>query len=329
MSGLRQAKQAILKAGRATGAFALVRGSGWRAQRLLILCYHGISKEDEHEWNPGLYIPQAKFRERMELLRSGGYRVLPLDESLRLLQLGKLPPRSVAITFDDGAHDFFTLAYPVLKEFGYASTVYLTTYYCLNQLPVFDVVSSYVLWKGRARLEGNTGWRERARRLYQEVRENKIGAAEKDSLAEDLAQRLGVDYQRIRDHRILYLMNPAEVKTISENGVSIELHTHRHRTPRDRALFEREIVDNRKEIVAITGKTPTHFCYPSGDYVPEFFGWLRDLGVQSATTCVTGLAASSSNIFELPRLLDVDTLTDIEVEGWLTGLSALLPARSS
>ncbi|MEP6714675.1 MAG: polysaccharide deacetylase family protein [Terriglobia bacterium] len=322
MSLLRTAKQSALAAAAATGAFSIVRASRWRTARLLILCYHGISKEDEHEWNPGLYIPQAKFRRRMELLRAGGYNVLPLDEAVRLLEAGHLPPRSVAITFDDGAHDFYALAYPVLKEFGYPSTVYLTTYYCLNQLPVFDVVSSYILWKGHA-----PNWKETARSLYNQVRKDGLDASQKDALAEDLARRHNVDYQHIRDSRILYLMTPAEVREIAQNNVSIELHTHRHRTPRERSLFEREIVDNRNEITAITGVNPTHFCYPSGDYAPEFFVWLRELGVKSATTCVTGLATPAANPYELPRLLDVDTLSDTEVEGWLTGISAFLSGR--
>ena len=45
---LRAAKLAALRAARRMGAYALLRGSQWRAQRLLILCYHGISLADEH-----------------------------------------------------------------------------------------------------------------------------------------------------------------------------------------------------------------------------------------------------------------------------------------
>jgi peptidoglycan/xylan/chitin deacetylase (PgdA/CDA1 family) len=343
MSLLKAAKQAVLRTAGIAGALALARNSSWRSARLLILCYHGISKEDEHEWNPGLYMTPALFRRRMELLRCGGYRVLPLDESLRLLSAGKLPPKSVTITFDDGAHDFHALAFPILKEFGYPATLYLTTYYCLHQLPVFDVVSSYVLWKGRERaldarglLDGahepfslaNGAWRTVARTVYEQVRRDHLSADGKDALAEEIARRLGVDYQSIRDKRLLGLMRPEEVRDAARNGISIELHTHRHRTPRDRGLFEREIADNRRGILEMTGRDPRHFCYPSGDYVPEFFSWLRECGVRSATTCVTGLAGRDSNPYELPRLLDVETLSEIEFESWLAGFSVLLPMRA-
>jgi peptidoglycan/xylan/chitin deacetylase (PgdA/CDA1 family) len=343
MSLIRSAKRSVLAVSKSAGAFSLIANSRWRASRLLILCYHGISKDDEDQWSPGLYMKPATFRGRMEMLRKGGYTVLDLGEGLRLLSSGELPPRSVVITFDDGDHDFYQLAWPILREFGFPSTVYLTTYYCLNQLPVFDVVCSYVLWKGRGRtfvadgliggntgrieLAGDTGWRAIARLFHKQVRDDRLSALEKDALAEELASRLQVDYSRIRDQRLLYLMSPAEVREVSQNGVAVELHTHRHRTPRDRALFDREIVDNRDEIIRITQREPKHFCYPSGDYAPEFYGWLRAAGVRSATICVPGLAAHATNPYELPRLLDVETLSGIEFEGWLTGFSSFMPGR--
>src|SRR5918992_5738383 len=106
----KQAKRAALGVSKRLGLFGAVRDGRWRRQRLLILGYHGISLDDEHEWNPGLYMKAADFRERMALLRRGGYRVLSLDVALRLLRENDLPPKSVVITFDDGFHDFYACA---------------------------------------------------------------------------------------------------------------------------------------------------------------------------------------------------------------------------
>ena len=40
------------------------------------------------------------------------------------------PPKSVAITFDDGLKNFYDIAYPILKENGFAATVFLVPEYC-------------------------------------------------------------------------------------------------------------------------------------------------------------------------------------------------------
>ena len=74
----------------------------------------------------------------MELLARAGYNVLPLSEAVNRLQHGTLPDRAVVITFDDGLHDFYSVALPILESFGYPVTLYLTTYYVEFNRPVFD-----------------------------------------------------------------------------------------------------------------------------------------------------------------------------------------------
>src|SRR5215212_5598986 len=140
----RELKLFLLSAARAAGAFQLFRNTRWRGERLLIVCYHGVSIDDEHEWAPGLYVTAEDFEERLKLLRHRGCTVLPLDEAVRRLYERTLPPRSVALTFDDGNFDFFSRAWPLLKAYDIPASVYLTTYYCETNLPVFPLVVSYI-----------------------------------------------------------------------------------------------------------------------------------------------------------------------------------------
>jgi len=337
---LKSAKIAALQVARAAGIFAAVKASQWRNQRLLILCYHGISFEDEHAWSPGLYLSPARFRERMQILAHGGYRVLPLAEALDRLENGTLPPKSITITFDDGDYNFHALAYPVLREFGLPVTLYLSTYYVRKQMPVFDVTAAYLIWKHRGKRLNLSGLipgeeeilvsdpRALFVRLHGAVQERNLSADEKDGVLDELARRVHADLGEIRRRRIFHLMTAEETAEVARAGISIEMHTHRHRTPRDRGLFEREIEDNRWEITEITGKPPLHFCYPCGDYAPEFFGWLREQGVRSATTCNLGFASPGNSPLELPRLLDISSFSAVEFEGWLAGVCAALPSRS-
>src|SRR5215472_15490765 len=148
---LKNARRALLHLQRRSGVFRLVLKSQWRTKRLLILCYHGVSRFDEHLWRPSLYMQPEVFRQRLEILKQGRYNVLRLGEGLQRLQAGELPPRSVAITLDDGGYDFYAAAFPLIRSYGFPVTVYQTTYYGDYQKPIFNLVCSYMLWKGRDR----------------------------------------------------------------------------------------------------------------------------------------------------------------------------------
>jgi len=339
---LKKTKQATLGTLKTSGVFRFVENSRWRQHRLLILAYHGISLDDEHQWDYTQFMPPEFFRTRMQLIKSSGCTVLPLGEAFKRLYSGDLPDKSVAITFDDGTYDFYKQAHPILREFDFPATLYLTTFYSHYNKPVFDVMCSYLLWKGRSKtLDLNTitgnGLRvdlsskvsryAAFKEIQRSAGERKLCAKEKDGLAASLAKQLNIDYDALLAGRVLQLVNPDEVKALAAAGVDIQLHTHRHRVPLDRELFRREIEDNRRSIKDITGMTPSHFCYPSGVYDQTFLPWLEEAGIVSATTCEIGFASRQAHPLLLPRLLDTSGLSDIEFEGWLTGVSAALPRR--
>jgi hypothetical protein len=67
-----------------------------------------------------------------------------------------------------------------------------------------------------------------------------------------------------------------------------------------------------------------HFCYPSGVYSREFLPWLAEENIISATTCDVGLAGRHTNPLLLPRVIETNSRTALEFEGWLTGVADLL-----
>src|SRR6266550_5295513 len=150
MSMLKKFKQAALKSLKTAGVSTLVHNSRWRRQRLLILAYHGISLTDEHLWNGSQFMPADVFRNRLTQLKRSNSTVLTLGEAVERLYANDLPDRAVALTFDDGLSDFYRRAFPLIREFDVPVTLYLTTFYSYYQRPVFDLMSSYLLWKGRS-----------------------------------------------------------------------------------------------------------------------------------------------------------------------------------
>jgi peptidoglycan/xylan/chitin deacetylase (PgdA/CDA1 family) len=338
----RNLRRFALRTLKNVGAFRLVEAGGWRQQRLLILCYHGVALADEDQWRPTLYMSSQLLERRLQVLRDGKYAVLPLPEAIDRLYRKDLPPRSVALTFDDGGYDFYKKAYPLLKHFGFPATVYLTTYYSELQRPIFSLACSYLLWKARGRGTvdlstfgadavtriGSDESRNRAAgRIVELVDQQDLTGQQKDAVAARLAQDLGIDYDELRRKRILQLMSRQEVQELAAEGVNFELHTHRHRTPLDEELFRREIRENRAHIALAAPGERKHFCYPSGAWRPEFFKWLLAEGIVSATTCDTGLATASSNPLLLPRLVDTSARTDLEFESWLNGIGHFLSRR--
>lgn len=339
---LSRLRGGLLSAVDRAGLAAALGRSAWRARRLFILCYHGVSTLDEHEWDGDLYISQARLRERLALLRALDAAILPLDEAVRRLGEGTLPPRAVALTFDDGAADFASRAVPVLREFGAPATVYVTTHYTHHRLPVFNPALRYVLWRGRASgadlapLIGAPGplrpWprpvmMETARQIREHVIASGAGTRERHQWLERIGAAVGVDVAEVTASGRLALMTPDEVRALPRDLVDVQLHTHRHQTPRDEASFRREIEDNRADLAAMgwPAGARTHFCYPSGDYSARFLPWLRALGVASATTCVPGLAGPGDDPLLLPRLIDAMSTSEATFRAWVLGTAAFAP----
>jgi peptidoglycan/xylan/chitin deacetylase (PgdA/CDA1 family) len=338
---LRSLKLATLRALQNAGVFSRIADSRWRQDRLLILCYHGISLEDEHLWDPDLYMAPQQFAARMRLLEKNKCTVLQLEEGLQRLYARNLPPRSVVLTFDDGSYDFYAQALPVLQKYGFPATVYLTTYYCTHGLPVFNVACRYILWKQRGvqvprdtkfaldlDLRDSYACARTFRVVLRYCEERGLSGHEKHSLLEVIAQRLGFDFDRFMARRTLQLLTPQETAGLAAAGIDFQLHTHRHCTPNNPGAFQTEVEENRSQLRRITGSIARHFCYPSGVIQPRFLPWLQTLGVLSATTCEQGLAGSSTSPYLLPRHIDASGSTEWEFEGWLSGVSSLLSRQA-
>lgn len=94
-----------------------------------VLMYHALEDETHpagaKDAGEQLYVLHVKqFREQMEYLHREGYRTFLLEE-LHLLDVW--PEKSVVLTFDDGHESNYTLALPVLQEYGFKAVFFITT----------------------------------------------------------------------------------------------------------------------------------------------------------------------------------------------------------
>lgn len=310
-------------------------------RRLQILCYHGFSYRDEHEFLPGLFMRPELFRQRMEWLARKNFKVIGLDESVKRLEAGTLPDHSVVVTSDDGFRSIGDLAAPIVEGLNIPFTIYVTTYYMDKATPIFRLVMQYMAWKSNDK-DGKalaslaeqylpSEWQARLASttpLWQliDYAEAELDESQRVQLCQKAATLLNVDYDSIAKDGLLTLMTEDEIKAIAERGIDIQLHTHRHSLPEDAELATREIIQNRERLAPLAQKPLDHFCFPSGIWTRKHWPSLKAAGIRSATTCEPGLNTAKTPALALNRFLDRDDISQIEFEAELYGFKELLRA---
>jgi peptidoglycan/xylan/chitin deacetylase (PgdA/CDA1 family) len=97
----------------------------------LIACYHAVCSG----WTGSSAVSESGLAAQLALLRRRGYTGLTFSEMERLRRQGELPPRSVAITFDDGYASVLR-AREILAAAGYPATVFVVTQFAESGSPL-------------------------------------------------------------------------------------------------------------------------------------------------------------------------------------------------
>jgi peptidoglycan/xylan/chitin deacetylase (PgdA/CDA1 family) len=300
---------------------------------LRIICYHGFAIAEEYKYRGTLFIRDELFRRRMKYLQRKGFPILPLREAIEALGADQLPACATVITMDDGWRGVYSVGLPIIKELQIPVTVYVTTYYIEHPMPVYSVTLSYLFWRSKKRwvdlprglgtfdLDSPSAGAEEAAHEFGML----LPPAERFLFLRELGDALGVPFEEIERQHLFYVMNEQELRCLSNAGVDIQLHSHRHQwSLEDREKVEAEIVENREFLQRIVSHPLEHFCYPSGVYALHQGKWLAALGVKSATTIDPGLNYADTSRFALRRTVDGTRVTDIEFAAEMTGFMEII-----
>lgn len=94
-----------------------------RPPAIPVLNYHSVRDI------PGniVVIREDRFREQMQYLHDEGYTTLSMAEFTGILEGSSAPPpKPVLLTFDDGYTDNYTAVTPILLEFGFRATLFMS-----------------------------------------------------------------------------------------------------------------------------------------------------------------------------------------------------------
>jgi peptidoglycan/xylan/chitin deacetylase (PgdA/CDA1 family) len=278
--------------------------------------YHRVETLVADPWQ--LAVTPDRFARQIALLRRRK-RVVPLSWLATELKAGRLPARAAALTFDDGYGDVFRNALPILEAEGCSATVFVTTGaigcrkgFWWDQLSRIvcetpSLPDALALPLGRTvhafRIAEDGRTPDRAAIHCQLHALLKAAPAEARQEALDrLAEWAGAE----RDGRESDLAMSADElrKLASAELIEIGAHTVSHPSlPLLSAEdLEREVVTNRRDCEAMTGRAVTGFAYPFGDHDVATIAAVRAAGFSHACITVRRAIRSGDDPLAMPRL---------------------------
>lgn len=93
------------------------------ASTAVMLIYHHVAEDTPRVSS----VTPKEFRAHLQYLKDNQFQVIGLDVLLQQLQTGApIADNAVVITFDDSYENNFTTAHPILQEFGFPYTIFIS-----------------------------------------------------------------------------------------------------------------------------------------------------------------------------------------------------------
>lgn len=283
-------------------------------QCLSILCFHRvIAAGDTHRPDE---LDAEGFHWRMALLAEH-CNVVPLLEGYQQLAEKCLPPRAVALTFDDGYADSALVAAPILREFDLPATFFVTA----------GELDGGILWTHRIR-ESVLRTSVPVLRLHSasfptfnlsssdsrlSAAEAILSAAKRLTVADRIALTEEVEtlcQSRVPKDMMLTSRQLLELSQVKGMAIGAHTVTHPILSAIDDDTAEREITESKTALEAIIGKPVETFAYPNGtpgrDFAPRHVEMVKRAGFKLAVTARSAAARAGDDALQLPRFTPWD-----------------------
>lgn len=292
----------------------------------VILMYHSIVEQPNlTEHILGVSQARASFEAHMETI-ARHYSPVTVGDIAQFAQSGrKLPPRAVAVTFDDGFADNAEVALPILNRYGIPATFYI----------MVDAVTNGTLpWYCRLRFAFNSTskpeWRDmQCNRNYQlaspEQRKAALIAAWENSarmtgsIQEEFVRGVeeSLDIEPVNGQQ-KFMLNWEQVRSLRKAGHTIGAHTLSHPNLAHVSGNEArlEITSSKTRLEKEMSEPIEHFSYPHPALNPQWsrqtLEFTREAGFKSAVLTTCGPVRNGDEPLALKRIYasaDLDQFT--------------------
>ena len=288
---------------------------------LAIFLFHGVIEKNTYQirnYN-GKHMEKDTFFQILLHLKKMGHS-LSMNEVMEHFHLGQpFPPRSFAITFDDGFENNYSIAAGILEDLNIPATFYITTDFIENNRMSWIDRIEYCLEKcpeGKLKLP----WNEKQIRfssvearisILEEIRHcvKKDQTIDLDDFVDDIFRQCDYEpvYQseNVLDKKMTW-KQVAEFSANSKFIIGGHTHTHRIMSFLDSEELQNEI-DTSLQLLETKGMTIVqHYSYPEGlphCYSEEVIEELKKRHILCCPTAIDGTNKLGDSLFHLKRIM--------------------------
>ena len=306
------------------------------SSKVLVLLYHRVTEHSSDIWN--LSVSPSNFEQHLILLKKR-FRIISEDELIYGVDNGKLPGKSIVLTFDDGYYDNFQYAYPILSKHNAPAIFFLPSYFIKNrerfwwdileetlllseELPArfnFQVVNQTVDidLKNEKKLNSTISEKHRYWKayelppptkralLYVELWNllHKLTHIERQPYLDLIFNWAGLKSSEFKKEAEMCMKKDELKKIIKSPLFSIGGHTSTHSALKyhSRAIQEDEVRKNKQDLEHLNHSKIRSFSYPHGLYNAETIQIVREADYKIAFTVNHTPVLKSSSPFEIGR----------------------------
>ena len=313
----------------------------WQAitlrRRAVVLMYHRVLTAEQRRRagsHPALVVDADTFARQMAFLKEHFVVMSVAQFAEHLEQRRPFPPSTCIITFDDGWHDNYQNAVPVLARLGLPSLIFLPINYIGGRRVFWQEALVQLLHRAisqvreqpdsRAAIEavlkpvGLAGVLEMnatdpKAALFSIVTEQKRLSREAiEQLVGDLARAIGVEPEELA-HADGFI-DWSQVEEMSRQGVTFGGHGLEHLllTQVSDAQVDREVTGSKAALdQRLREPTPT-FSYPNGYCTPKVAEKVKSVGYRLAFIATGGPVTCNDDPWTVGRVNIHESVTDTE-----------------